>query len=170
MVECPLKSWWSATAGLDFSGLGSLVQELFAAGLAPSTLRTYRSASETYNRFCRENRLNPYPACDSVMCLLVAALYRKGIAGMSVKSYLAAAIRYSQVAVRLGDPQMADWPKLSCVVRGMKKKTSGRTKRPRLPITPPIMQCLLEVWERRSDPVNGQMLCVSACMCAFLVS
>ena len=31
---------------------------------------------------------------------------------------------------------MADWPKLSYVVRGMKKRTSGRTKRPRLPITP----------------------------------
>ena len=52
-------------------------------------------------------------------------------------------------------------------MRGMKKKTSGRTKRPRLPITPPIMQCLIEVWERRSDPVNGQMLSAAACMCFF---
>ena len=66
-----------------------------------------------------------------------------------IKAFLAA-IRYSQIAVGLGDPQMADWPKLSYVVKEMKKKTSGRTKRPRLPITPPIMQCLLEVWERRS--------------------
>ena len=62
---------------------------------------------------------------------------------------------------------MADWPTLSYVVRGMKKKTSGRTKWPRLPITPPIMQCLLKVWKRRSDPVNGQMLTVAACMCFF---
>ena len=108
-----------ATAGLDISGLGSLVQELFSAGLAPSTLRSYRSASETYNKFCRENKHNPYPACESVMCLFVAVLYRNGIADTSVK-------------------QMADWPKLSYVVRGMKKKTSGRTKQPRLPITPPI--------------------------------
>ena len=53
------------------------------------------------------------------------------------------------------------------MVRGMKKKTSGRTKRPRLPITPPIMQCLLEVWERRSDPVNGQMVSAAACMSFF---
>ena len=70
-------------------------------------------------------KLNPYPASVEVMCLFVASWYKKGISGSSVKMYMAA-IRYSEIAVGLGDPQMADWPKLDYVVRGVKKKIAGR--------------------------------------------
>ena len=94
-------------AGLVGGGLGSVVRELFSMGLAPSTLRSYRSACEVYSRFCREHKLKPYPASEEVMCLFVASRYKKGILGSSVKMYMAA-IRYSQIAVGLGYPQMAD--------------------------------------------------------------
>ena len=93
-------------------------------------------------------------------------LFQRGLAGSSVKSFLAA-IWYSQIAVGLGDPKMAEWPRLGYVVRGFKKKTAGPRSKPRLPITPSILQKLRLVWNDSPDHFNGRMLWAAACMCFF---
>ena len=113
-----------------------------------------------------EQDLTPYPASERVLCRWVAALFQRGIAGSSVKLYLAA-VRYSQIAVGLGDPQMSDWPQLSYVVRGMKKLKLKGKERPRLPITPQILLGLIEIWGEQTDVFNGQMLTAASCMCFF---
>ncbi len=111
-------------ARLDFSNLGPAIRELFNAGLAQATLRSYKSGCDKYVRVCKEVGVNPFPATEESASLFVAALYRKGLAGGSVKSYLAA-VRFSQIALGLGDPKMAEWPRLSYIVRGFNKKAGG---------------------------------------------
>ena len=103
---------------------------------------------------------------EGTICLFVASLFKRGIAGSSVKSFLAA-IRYSQIALGLGDPKMADWPQLGYVVRGFKKKTAGPRSKPRLPITPSILRKLRSVWEKSEDAFNGRMVWAASGMCFF---
>ncbi len=86
--------------------------------------------------------------------------------GSSVKSYLAA-IRYTQITLGLGDPHISEWPRLSYVVRGMKKRTAHYARRPRLPITPAILRQLRSAWEKLANPLNRNMLWAAACMCFF---
>ena len=72
------------------------------------------------------------------MCNFVAKLYLEEVAGSSVKTYLAA-IRYSQIALGLGDPRMVHWSQLHYVVRGCKKRTAGK-RRNRLPINTRVLE------------------------------
>ena len=69
-----------------------------------------------------------------------------------------------QIAIGLGDPKMAEWPRLSYVTRGSKKLAAAK-QRLRLPITPSILRQLKVVWEVIKDSFNGCMLWAAACMC-----
>ena len=100
------------------------------------------------------------------MCLFVASLYNDGLAGNSTKAYLAA-IRYTQIAMGLGDPNISEWPRLGYVVRGFKKLTAGPRRKVRLPVTPTILRKLKTTWEAINDTFNVHMLWAIACMCFF---
>ena len=100
------------------------------------------------------------------LSLFVASLFRDGLSSNSVKTYLAG-IRFSQIALGLGDPQMADLPQLGYVMRGYKKSASRPPAKPRLPVTPAILLKLKSVWETREDRFNARMLWAAACMCFF---
>ena len=152
-------------ARLDISRLGEVVYKLFAGGLAPSTLKSYRSCTNKYARFCSSGGFSPFPVSEHVACLFMAFLHQEGLAGSSAKSYLAA-LRYTQIAIGLGDPRMAKWPRLSYVTRGFKKLAAAK-QRPRLPITPSILRQLKVVREAMEDSFNGRMLW-AAHVCAFL--
>ena len=110
--------------------------------------------------------ITPFPVDEKTVCCFVAALYLEGLAGSSVKSYLAA-IRFSQIALGMGDPHMSEWPRLSYVVRGFKKRASGSRARIRLPITPNILRQLKSVWERKEDSKDACMLWAASCLCFF---
>ena len=92
--------------GLDLVTLGQTVQELFSAGLAQSTVKSYRSCFNRYAKFCMDRGMTPFPVVEKIVCCFVASLYLEGLAGSSVKPYLAA-IRFSQIAMGLGDPHMS---------------------------------------------------------------
>ena len=153
------------SARLDISGLGAVVCKLFSGGLATSTLKSYRSCANRYTQFCVKGGFSPFPVSEQVICLFMAFLYQEGLAGTSAKSYLAA-LRYTQIAMGLGDPHMSEWPKLGYVIRGFKKRATAK-QRPRLPITPVILRQLKRVWEAMEDSFNGRMLWAAACMCFF---
>ena len=101
---------------LDFASLGSTVQELFSAGLANSMLKSYKLGSTKYCNFCTAYKVPAFPATEKVVCSFVAKLYLEGVASGSMKTYLAA-IQYLQIALGLGDPQMAHWLQPHYVVR-----------------------------------------------------
>ena len=150
---------------MDINRLGEVVHKLFARGLALSTLKSYRSCTNKYAQFCSSSGFSPFPVSEHVACLFMAFLHQEGLAGSSAKSYLAA-LRYTQIAIGLGDPKMAEWPRLSYVTRGFKKLAAAK-QRPRLPITPSILRQLKVVWEAMEDGFNGHMLWAAACMCFF---
>lgn len=58
-------------------------------------------------------------------------------------------------------------PKLEYVVRGLRRKATGRAVRPRLPITPTILRSLKNVWEQLPSREDAIMLWGAACLCFF---
>ena len=136
--ESPQASGGTA-ARLDLTSLDATVQELFSAGIAPSTQKTYRSGSKRFIHFCEQYGISePFPVNEQVLVYFVASLYRGGLSGGTVKSYLAA-VRHAQIALGLGDPHSAEMPQLEYVSKGVKKMTAARVARTRLPITPSIL-------------------------------
>ena len=149
------------STGLDITKLGHTVQELFSPDLAQSTVKPYRSCSNKYARFCMDRGITLFQVDEKAVCCFVVAMYLDGLAGSSVKSYLAA-IRFSQIALGMGDPHMSEWPRLSYVV---KKRASGSRARIQLPITPNILRQLKSVWQRKEDSKNACMLWAASCLC-----
>ena len=96
----------------------------------------------------------------------MASLYRGGLSGGTVKSYLAA-VRHAQIALGLGDPHSAEMPQLEYVSKGVKKMTAARVARTRLPITPSILLQLRQVWQAHPCRQDASMLWAAACMCFF---
>ena len=146
--------------------LGPVIRELFAAGLAASSQRTYRSGERKYVTFCQVYKLTPFPATEPVLTAFVAALHTQGLAVGTVKSYLAA-MRHTQIAIGLGDPQIGSMPQLEYVLKGLKRRSAGRQGRPRLPITPTVLRQLKEVWARMPDRHNAAMLWAASTLCFF---
>ena len=110
------------------------VQRLFSAGLAPSTRRNYESGARRYLSFCTQySVLNPFPVTESTLTQFVAFLFEAQLTGATVKNYLAA-VRYTQIALGLGDPEMSNMPKLEYVVKGFKHSAAFATSRTRLPL------------------------------------
>ena len=148
---------------MDICRLGEVVHKLFSGGLATSTLKSYRSYTNKYTWFCSRGGFSPFPVSEHVACLFMAFLHQEGLAGSSAKSYLAV-LRYTQIAIGLGNPKMAEWPKLGYVTRGFKKLAMAK-QRPQLPITPPILRQLKRAQETMENNFNGRMLWAAACMC-----
>ena len=142
-----------------------LVRQLFSAGIANSTRKTYNSGSNRYNRFCNDFGLTPYPTSEDTLSYFVAFLFKEGLAPSSVKSYLSA-VRHTQIALGLGDPHLSAMPKLEYFIKGLWRLSPGQS-RSRLPITPAILRCLRISWERSESYFDGAMLWAAACMCLF---
>ena len=132
-----------------------LVWQLFSAGLADSTRKTYN------NHF----GLTPYPTSENTLSYFVAFLFKEGLAPSSVKSYLSA-VRHTQIALGLGDPHLSTMPRLEYFTKGLRRLSSGQS-RSRLPITPAILRCLRASWEKAESYFDGVMLWAAACMCFF---
>ena len=123
------------TSRLDFSSLVPTVQELFAAGIANSMQRVYKSGEKHYIEFCNSFHLIPFPVSETRLSYFVAYLYKEGLKSGTAKSYLAA-VRHAQTALGLGDPQISEMPQLEYIMKGFKRQTAGFGKNTRLPITP----------------------------------
>ena len=100
------------------------------------------------------------------LSFFVAFLFQGGLSAGTVKSYLAA-VRHEQISLGLGDPHRGAMPMLEYVVKGLKKRTAGRTSRPRQPITPQILRMLKMVWQSSASKDDAVMLWAAVCMCFF---
>ena len=114
---------------------------------------------------------SPFPASEAILSRFVALLYKEKLRAATVKNYLAA-VRHSQIALGLGDPDMGNMPQLEYVVKGVKRSASYSTNRTRLPITPDILRGLKSVWKKRKNQRDASMLwaAVMMCFCVFLRS
>lgn len=103
------------------------------------------------------------------LCRYVAFLADSGLKHASIKGYLSA-LRRMQIVAGAGDPFTASWPLLECTLKGIKlrqARSAASRPRQRLPITPPILRNLREVWERDSLARDNIMLWAACCMCFF---
>ena len=115
------------------------VQFFYAKGLAPSTLRSYKSGKDHYTNFCKQASITPLP--ESKLCLFVSHVAKQGLKHQMIKCYLSA-IRHLQISSGLNDPFAGDpWPRLDYVMRGIKKHQAELLsgQRSPLPITPDIL-------------------------------
>ena len=152
---------------MDLGGLDAVVRELFSAGLAASTRSSYRSGSKRYVDFCSSKSLSPFPVAERTLSLFLASLYSEGLSGNTAKTYLAG-IRYTQIAMGLGDPKISEMQQLEYIIKGFRKLSGGKA-RPRLPITPPILEKLRKYWASSSELErhDSTMLWAASCMCFF---
>ena len=144
----------------------SNVQRLFAAGLAQSTQKSYRSGERKYLQFCAAAGHSPYPVSEVGLSGFVASLFEQGLSASATKMYLAA-VRHAQISLGLGDPVFSNMPQLQYVVKGAKRLSAGRPQRVRLPITPEILRQLRAVWERMPSRHDAAMLWAAATLCFF---
>ena len=127
-----------AAARLDISRLDTIVQQMFSAGVVPSTKNTYRAGGNRYVKLCENLKLIAFPVTENTLTLFVASLHNDGLSGNTAKTYLAG-VRYTQIAMGLDDPNTGGMPHLGYTIRRFRKLSGGNT-RPRLPITPPILE------------------------------
>ena len=122
----------TGATGLDIASLDTVVQELFASGLAGSTQKVYHTGSRRFSSFCEWTGISkPFPVSEGTLMRFATYLYRDGLKAGTIKSYLAA-VRHTQITLGLGDPKMHSMPQLEYVVRGIKKMVDNSV-RPRLP-------------------------------------
>lgn len=107
----------------------------------------------------------PFPVCEDVLTHFVAYLHTEGLKAGTMKSYLAA-VRYTQIALGLGNPRIDSMARLEYVVRGAKRLTSGPT-RTRLPITVPLLDQMRRSWSKERPRRDALMLWAAASMCFF---
>ena len=151
---------------MDISILVPAVQELFEAGITNSTHRVYKSGDKRYNEFCSNFRLTPYPVTETKLWYFVAYLFKGGLSAGTVKSYLAA-VRHSQIARGLGNPHISEMPRLTYIVKGLKRKASNTNARPRFPMTSEILRAMKGVWQINSNRNKTSMLWAATCTCFF---
>ena len=149
-------------SGLDCSKLQKLVRELFTAGLAQSTQRSYKSGERRYLQFCSATNRSPYPVSERGLSTFIAQLYQQGLSPSTMKSYLVA-VRHTQIAMGFGDPIMAGMPQLQYVLKGAHRNLAGRPKRTRLLITPQILRAL----KTHGNRMDAVMLWAASTLCLF---
>ena len=77
------------------------VQHYFQEGLAPSTRKAYNSAMKRFWGFCElYNVVDPFPVTEHLLCAFAAHLADAGLAGQTIKAYLAA-VRNTQLSMGL---------------------------------------------------------------------
>ena len=75
-------------------------------GLAPATLKVYRTGSNRYGSSCDLYGVNKlFPVNEVIMLRFVAYLYKEGLKAGTIKSYLVA-VHHMQIALGLGNPHM----------------------------------------------------------------
>lgn len=88
---------------------------------------------------------HPLPVTESNLAHFVAFLFKDYLSRATVKNYLAA-VRYTQITLGLGDPEMSNMPKLEYVMKGSNKVQSL----PHPALTSPLHRIICNVWRSKS--------------------
>ena len=146
-----------------------VAEGFFVKGLAKSTLRSYKSGINRFERFCREMGRPSLPISEDTVAAFVASLSKEGVGYASLKVYLSA-LRFHQISSGKGDPRIVEMPRLEYILKGIRRDgaTSGSAPRKeRQPITPQLLSRIFGVWRDRSDLRDTKMLWAAACLAFF---
>lgn len=141
----------------------------FVKGLAKSTLRSYQSGFNRFERFCQKMGRPSLPISEDTVAAFVASLSKEGVGYASLKVYLSA-LRFHQINKGKGDPRIADMPRLEYILKGIRRDgvASGpASRKERQPITPQLLRKIFTIWKDWSDLKNAKMLWAAACLAFF---
>ena len=128
----------------------NIVLQLFNQGISAATRAVYQSAWRKYSLFCRQYTLPLLPLTEHTLCQFAAVLSQT-VSWGTIQSYLSG-LRFHQISAGLPDPAFTSLPRLSYILKGIRKVTPAHTRGKRLPITPDLRRmCVCE--------------CVSVCVC-----
>ena len=132
---------------MDLSALEAAVSLFLGRGVANSTARSYAAGSRRFIGFCGRLGVQPFPVTEHSLMLFVGDLASQGLKHQTLKCYLSA-VRYSQIMHGLPDPFTSSLPLLDYTLKGIKRVQAerGASEKPRLPITPEILQVLKAAW------------------------
>ena len=106
--------------------------------------------------FVIQHRLTtPFSIPEKTFIFFVAKLLKDGLASTTIKAYLAA-IRYSQIALGLGNLNLPNMYQLEYVLQAARKLARSKSSS-RLPTTLAFL----------SEQFNASMLWAASCMCYF---
>ena len=106
---------------------------------------------------------------EDTLCRFVAFLGQQNLKHRSIKCYLSG-VRFAQIHLNLGDPfRNKAMPRLEYVLTGIKQvqAKSGAPPKPRLPITPELLEHLRAEWLRPPLQPDLIMLWAAACVGFF---
>ena len=150
---------------LGLSRMDPIVQSLFNQGIAEATRATYRSGWRQYTQFCETHHLPPLPVNEDILCQFVATM-SETLGWGTIRSYLSA-VRFTQISAGLADPTLSSFPRLTYVMRGIRKKTPQHTRPKRLPITPDILRKIYAIWATPPVTFDKRMLWAACCLGFF---
>ncbi len=99
--------------------------------------------------------------------MYVAYLANQGLKHQSIKGYLSA-LRHLQIAELGSNPYAPGvFPRLEYVLKEIKHSPSAQSRSPRLPITPPILLALKQLWSTLAQDPDIVMLWAACCLGFF---
>jgi hypothetical protein len=141
--------------------VAGLMQEAFSlksAAFARSTIRTYKSQTNSYLRFCVNYGVQAMPASQSTLCSYLAFLSRS-LSPNSVKGYMNA-VRLLHVEAGLINPLENNW-EVTMIQRGI-TRLLGTPPKQKLPITIAILLDIYRVLSNSASDVAFWLACIVA--------
>ena len=150
---------------LGLRHLDTLVQEYLVKGLSQSTRAVYSSGWRKYLEFCAAFSIHPLPITEYSQASFAAYLAGK-LNWKTIRSYLAAT-RFYRIKSGLPDPSLSPTPKLTYVLKGIRKQSPGHVRPPRMPLTPQHLHRIYDTWTRTTPSFDKQMLWAAFCIGFF---
>ena len=150
-------------AGLGISGLDKAVQGYLMTSLSTSTLRSYRTAVNSYTAFCHSFGFTfPFPTSEPLLTQFAAFLAERNLSYGSIRVYLSG-ICFTQITLGFCDPAFSSLPQLEYVLRVIRRASPGHVRSQRLPVTPLILRLLFSMWSQQPMSQDAVMLWAACC-------
>lgn len=102
---------------------------------------------------------------EYILCRFVATMAEK-VGWGTIRSYLSA-VRFVQISTGHPDPTLSSFPRLTYVMRGIRKTSPGHSRPKRLPITPEILRKVYTIWADPPVTADKRMLWAACCLGFF---
>jgi hypothetical protein len=116
------------------------------AAFAKSTVKTYKSQTTAFLKFCLHYNLNSLPASQDTLCAYLAFLSRS-LSPSSIKGYMNA-VRLLHIEAGFVNPLLQNW-EIMMIQRGI-SRLMGTPPKQKLPVTIPMLLALFFGFLRKS--------------------
>ena len=144
------------------------VFSLLEQGIAKSTAPTYSIGQHHYLQFCQLTNSLPVPASEWQLMKFAEYLSQKGLKWQSIKTYLAGTRHYLMLR-DLTSPFVDErLPRLQLLLKGIKRQSASCSIiRPRLPISPSMLDKCFQVLAQEASNPDHIMLWAAMNLCFF---